>query len=70
MESEEIFNQRKNRFLSIGRNKGFVSQSKINQNLSMQVTTIQKIKNFIDKNNKIIIGSIVFLLILILIASL
>ena len=49
MEGEEIFNQRKNRFLSIGRNKGFVSQTQINQNLSMQITTIQKLKNLISK---------------------
>ena len=70
MENEEIFNQRKNRFLSIGRNKGFVSQTQINQNLSMQITTTQKIKNLIDKNYKVLIGSIVVLLLIILIISL
>ena len=70
MEGEEIFNQRKNRFLSIGRNKGFVSQTQINQNLSMQITTTQKIKNLIDKNYKILIGSITALLLIILIISL
>jgi len=70
MESEEIFNQRKNRFLSIGRSKGFVSQTKINQNLSMQITTIQKLKNLIDKNYKVLIGSIAVLLLIILIISL
>ena len=70
MESEEIFNQRKNRFLSIGRSKGFVSQTKINQNLSMEITTAQRIKNLIDKNYKVLIGSIVVLLLIILIISL
>ena len=70
MENEEIFNQRKNRFLSIGRSKGFVSQTKVNQNLSMQITTIQKLKNLIDKNYKVLIGSIVVLLLIILIISL
>ena len=70
MGNEEIFNQRKNRFLSIGRSKGFVSQTKINQNLSMQITTKQKLKNLIDKNYKILIGSIAVLLLIILIISL
>tara|TARA_B100000131_G_scaffold236177_1_gene228214 strand:+ start:273 stop:1373 length:1101 start_codon:yes stop_codon:yes gene_type:complete len=70
MGSEEVFNQRKNRFLSIGRSKGFVSQTKINQNLSMQITTIQKLKNLIDRNYKFLIGSIVVLLLIILIISL
>ena len=70
MENEEILNQRKNRFLSIGRSKGFVSQTKINQNLSMEITTIQKLKNLIDKNYKVLIGSIVVLLLIILIISL
>ena len=70
MENEEIFNQRKNRFLSIGRSKGFVSQTKINQNLSMEITTVQKLKNLIDRNYKVLIGPIVVLLLIILIISL
>ena len=70
MESEEILNQRKNRFLSIGRSKGFVSQTKINQNLSMEITAIQKIKNLLEKNYKVLIGSITILLLTILIISL
>ena len=41
-----------------------------NQNLSMQITTIQKLKNLIDKNYKVLIGSIVALLLIILIISL
>ena len=70
MGSEEIFNQRKNRFLSIGRSKGFVSQTKINQNLSMEISTVQKLKNLIEKNYRVLIGSIVFLLLIILVVSL
>ena len=42
MDGEDILSQRKNKFLSIGRNKGFTSTSKISDNLSMKT-------NFIDK---------------------
>jgi len=42
MDKEEILLQRKNKFLSIGRNQGFTPSSKLSDNLSMKT-------NFIDK---------------------
>tara|TARA_B100000579_G_C22212520_1_gene567960 strand:+ start:20 stop:565 length:546 start_codon:yes stop_codon:yes gene_type:complete len=56
MESAEIINQRNNKFLSIGRTKGFTSHASIKQNLSMQETIVQKLKNHIRKNNKLVIA--------------
>ena len=68
MEAEEIINQRKDKFLSIGRNKGFISHTKMNQGLSMQETIIQKLFNKINKNKKILIifAAIIILIFLIL----
>jgi hypothetical protein len=42
MDKEEILLQRKNKFLSIGRNQGFTPSSKLSDNLLMKT-------NFIDK---------------------
>ena len=54
LSSDEIMNERKNKFLKIGRNKGFVSSP---ENIS---TLTIKEQNIIEilKSNKIIIGSI------------
>jgi len=51
MNKEEILLQRKNKFLSIGRSKGFASTENFSDNLSMKTTTLDK---FINKfsNNK------------------
>ena len=64
LSSEEIMNERKHKFLNIGRNKGFISNS---ENLS---TLTAKPNNFdnILKSNKILIGSTVAGLILLLVA--
>jgi len=43
MDKEEIFNQRKNKFLSIGRKKGFATSSNFSENLLMK-------ENFFNKN--------------------
>ena len=71
MSREQIFNQRKDKFLKIGRNKGFVSQLDDISTLSMKKNNINI---FIDKifKNKInlVIGSIFLFLILSLIYSL
>ena len=45
MSSEEIFNQRKNKFLTIGRNKGFVSQL---DNIDLLSMKKNKVNIFID----------------------
>ena len=55
MPKEEILNQRKNKFLAIGRSKGFVSKSNISQNLSMKENFLSKIKNLISNQKKLII---------------
>ena len=36
MKKDEILNHRKNKFLSIGRNKGFTTQIGLNENLTMK----------------------------------
>ncbi len=43
MEKDEILNHRKNKFLSIGRNKGFTTQKGLNQNLTMKETRFDRI---------------------------
>ena len=54
MEKHEILNHRKNKFLSIGRSKGFTSQSEVTQSLSMKENFIEKLKTKIKKNINII----------------
>ena len=46
MDKEQILLQRKNKFLSIGRNQGFISGTKSSDNLSMKTNIID---NFINK---------------------
>ena len=66
MSKEEIFNHRKNKFLSIGRTKGFISQSVDTQTLSMKSNFVDnlKVKIFKNKNQLIIIVAILILMIL------
>jgi len=45
MNKEEILLQRKNKFLSIGRNKGFTTSSNISDNLLMKTSVIDKFIN-------------------------
>ena len=44
LNSDEIINDRKNKFLSIGRNKGFVKQSVNETSLSMQASFLSSVK--------------------------
>ena len=55
MDRNEILIQRKNKFLSIGRSKGFTSSSGITENLSMQTSLLENIKNKISKNKNYLI---------------
>ena len=66
MSKEEIFNHRKNKFLSIGRTKGFISQSADTKTLSMKPNFVNnlKVKIFKNKNQLIIIVAILILMIL------
>ena len=60
LNGDEILLQRKNKFLSIGRNKGFSSNQEVMDNLAMKSSIVDKIKNFysIKKNYILIILAI------------
>jgi len=67
MDREEVFFHRKNKFLSIGRNKGFTSKINNDENLTMEENFTNKIFIPIKKfKNKIIIavGLLIFVLII------
>ena len=68
MNKDEILMQRKNKFLSIGRAKGFTSLSGASENLSMKISMLDNIKTNILKNKKylLILLAIIFLAIVIL----
>ncbi len=65
MDRDEILLQRKNKFLSIGRGRGFVSKSNLKHKLSMKSGLIDKIiNNFLKyKNYFLIFATIVVLII-------
>jgi len=62
MDKEEILLQRKNKFLSVGRNRGFSTQSNLNESLSIKENNFNKIRKFFLKYKKqlIITGLILF----------
>ena len=64
LSSDEILNERKNKFLKIGRNDGFMTSSEDLSSLSTKKTNIVEVL----KSKKIIIGSVVFGLILLIAA--
>ena len=64
MEKDEILNHRKNKFLSIGRNKGFTTQTGLNENLTMKENKIDRILSKIKSEPKIIYLSIGIIVIL------
>ena len=68
MNKDEILMQRKNKFLSIGRAKGFTSHSGVSESLSMKISMLDNIKTNILKNKKyfLILLAIIFLAIVIL----
>ena len=64
MSRDEILNDRKNKFLSIGRTRGFINRpTKIN-NLTMNENFMDNLKNKIFKKKKILVTFILFLLML------
>ena len=64
MSREEILNDRKNKFLSIGRTRGFINRpTKIN-NLTMNENFMDNLKNKILKKKKILVTFILILLML------
>ena len=66
MSKEEILDHRKNKFLSIGRVKGFISKSEDTQTLSMKPNFVDNLKAKIFNNKK---QSIIIVAILILFIS-
>jgi len=67
MDKDEILAHRKNKFLSIGRNKGFTTQSEDGNDLSMKASILENINQNFKKNSKIYYGvSAITLLILLL----
>ena len=67
MDKDEILTHRKNKFLSIGRNKGFTTQSEDGNDLSMKANVFESINQNFKKNSKIYYGvSAIALLILLL----
>ena len=66
MSKEEILLQRKNKFLSIGRKKGFTSSSEIKESLTLKSNLLEKIKINILKNKKNYFISIFVLIVLML----
>jgi acetyl-CoA carboxylase carboxyl transferase subunit alpha len=64
MSKDEVLNHRKNKFLSIGRSKGFISQSVDDDSLHMKQNPVDVLKVKIIKNkNQLIIVAIVLTLI-------
>ena len=65
MDRDEILLQRKNKFLSIGRSRGFVRSTNLTDNLSMKNGIIDKILNNLRKyKNYILISFVIFTIIL------
>ena len=65
MNRDEILLQRKNKFLSIGRGRGFVSKSNLKDKLSMKSGFIDKFtNNFLKYKNYFLISAIIVILII------
>ena len=64
MEKDQILLQRKNKFLSIGRNKGFEKNSEEMESLTLKRSIYEKIKNKIFQNKKNYLISTAILIIL------
>ena len=61
MSAEEILDQRKNKFLKIGRNKGFINNP---ENLSNLNNSKNNLDQFYNKNKKVLLISVTLLLLL------
>jgi len=65
MDKEEILLQRKNKFLSIGRSKGFISSTNLADNLSVKNNFTHKVINiFLKYKNYILISLVILILII------
>ena len=70
MDKKEVLSNRKNKFLSIGRNKGFTSTSGISENLLMKESFFDKLINKFLKDKKVIIFSVLVLLVVLMLFQL
>ena len=68
MNKNEILNHRKNKFLSIGRSKGFSSKASLSEKLSLKDSLFDKWRNIIKKQNKIFYYSLFFLILIIILS--
>ncbi len=66
LNEEEILNQRKNKFLNIGRNKGFSTNSAHQDKLTIKQNLLQNLISNIKLNKKLLISTTSILLLLIL----
>ena len=69
MDKEEIFNQRKNKFLSIGRKKGFATSSNFSENLLMKENFFNKNIAKLKKDKKFLFIGIFAILIIVILIS-
>ena len=63
MDKEEILLQRKNKFLSIGRNRGFIPNSKLSDNLTFKTNIVDKFINKLKYFKKYLIYFLLLILI-------
>ena len=63
MNKDEVFMQRKNKFLSIGRAKGFVSSMDQSEGLLMKTSILENIKNRVIENKNYFIVALVIMII-------
>ena len=66
LNEEEILNQRKNKFLDIGRNKGFTTNATYQDKLTIKNNLFQNLILKIKSNKKLFISTASILLLLIL----
>ena len=66
LNEEEILNQRKNKFLDIGRNKGFSTNASHQDKLTIKHNPLQNLISNIKLNKKLFISTTSILLLLIL----
>tara|TARA_B100000427_G_scaffold293883_1_gene272115 strand:+ start:4340 stop:5446 length:1107 start_codon:yes stop_codon:yes gene_type:complete len=69
MDKEEIFNQRRNKFLSIGRKKGFATSSNFSENLLMKENFFNKNIAKLKKDKKFLFIGIFTILIIVILIS-
>ncbi len=70
MSKDEILSHRKSKFLSIGRNKGFTTQTDLGGSISFKTTFLDNLKANFSKNSKIYYGFVIVLFLMLLLSLL